>query len=170
MSNKKRTKKHNATKRARRFFNNVRVWSWESSVVHNGSRLVEARAKINMVWRALGQKQLDAILTHSNNWVVTCRALCELNNDVWIETESRSAKDVKVNELGDEFERMREAVLACVNIEHVVDVGWIIQSFNAIDRIDSDVELKHLGEVSELRRLNWHHSRDIYAEVNNVAA
>ena len=162
MSKKKRTKKHDPNKRARRFFSNVRIWSWESTVASEGERFANAECKTGMIWRHLSQKHVNGIVARTHNWVVCCRALCRLKGDVWVESEIRSARNIRVNDLAEEFDRMRIEVLNSVQLAHVVDVGWIIQSFHENDRIDDLIEIAHQGEVTEERAKAWAKSNETY--------
>lgn len=162
MSNKPRKKKHNAFKRAQRLLSNTRIWSWESTAVTDVQRIAYGETKVGMFWRQLGQKQVKSIVARPQNWVICCRALCELNGDIWVESEFRSLRSVCVNDLYDEFESMRLDVIKAQRKDHIVDVGWIIQTFDKDDRIDSNLELYECGEVTEMRRNNWHLSVETY--------
>ena len=148
-------KKNQHRLRAMRLMNNITLFSWESSEVIEGSRTCTALAKISHVTRQLNQKNVNLIATHRLNWVIVCRAICSVNNDAWIETEIRSVKDICVNELADEYDNMREAVLASVNSKQVVDLGWLAQSFDKNNPIDTNLELKHLGIVDSHRKAAW---------------
>lgn len=108
--------------------NNITLYSWESSEIIEGSRTSTAIAKIGPVKRQLTQKQVNLITTHRLNWSICCRAICEVNNDRWIETEIISVKDLKINDLAEHYEVMREQVLAAVNTKSILDLGWICQS------------------------------------------
>lgn len=162
MSKKKRNKKHNQVKRARRFFSNVRIWSWESTVVTDGARYAHGECKAGFVWRDLDQKTVNAIVKRNHNWVVCCRALCMSGGKTWVESEIRSARDIKVNELSDEFEKLRKEVLDAQRLDHVIDVGWIVQTFGEKDRIDDLIECAHLGPITKERAEAWAESNKTY--------
>ena len=148
-------KHHNAFARAQRVFSNVRLWSWES-MREDGTQIAHGMARIGYVWRDLGQSQVTGIVSMPNNWVIICRALCELNGKTWVEDERRSARQLKVNDFELIYREMRAGVLASVNRAHVQDVGWIIQSFGSNDRIDDDrLPLFQLGDTSQERRVQW---------------
>lgn len=159
-------KKHNPNKRAQRFFSNARLWSWESMVDElTGMRISHGEAKAGFVWRQLSQSQADNLTHRNNNWVIVCRALCVAGDKVWTEESIRSARDIKVNDFADIYEEMRAEVMAAVQERHVVDCGWIAQSFGKNDRIDNkQLPLIHLGEASEERRMAWHLARQIEAK------
>lgn len=148
-------KHHNAFKRCQQVFSNVRLWSWES-MRENGQQTAYGMARVGFVWRDLNQQQVSNIVSHSNNWIIVCRALCRLGDDEWIESEMIAAHSMKVNDFQDEYRRMREGVLASVNRQHVVDVGWIVQSFKDIAKLDDEkMPLFEKGRVSEERRNQW---------------
>lgn len=148
-------KHHNALKRCQTVFSNVRLWSWES-MRENGIQTAYGMARVGFVWRDLNQQQVSNIVSHSNNWIIVCRALCRLDYDEWIESEMIAAHSMKVNDFQEEYRRMREGVLASVNRKHVVDVGWIVQSFKNIAKLDDEsLPLFEKGRVSEERRNQW---------------
>jgi len=150
-------KQHNAFKRAQTAFSNVRLWSWES-MREDGTQIAHGMARIGYVWRDLDQQQVTGIIAKPNNWVVICRALCELNGETCIEDERRSAQHLKVNDFEMIYREMRAGVLASA-IEagaQVQDVGWIIQSFGKADKIDNDdLPLFQIGKASQERRERW---------------
>lgn len=148
-------KHHNAFKRCQNVFSNVRLWSWES-MREDGTQIAHGMARVGFVWRDLNQQQVSSIVDKSNNWIIVCRALCRLGNDEWIESEMIAAHSMKVNDFQAEYRRMREGVLASVNRKHVVDVGWIVQSFKDIAKLDDEsLPLYEKGKVSEERRSYW---------------
>ncbi len=153
---KKRRKQHNPDKRAQRFFNNVRLWSWESMRDEaEDIRIAHGEAKVGMVWRGLNQQQVTDLANKNNHWAICCRALCKAGDDEWVETSIRSGKNLKVNDFAEIYDQMRAEVMASVQERHVYDCGWIVQSFNQIDRTDSSFELKYLGEATYERRMQW---------------
>ena len=164
MSKKKRNKKHNSELRAKRFFSNVRIWSWESTARTEDMRIAHGEAKLGMFWRDLDQKTVNSIVARPSNWVICARAVCRLRDDVWIETEIRSAKNIRVNDMADEFEKMRKEVLKAQKLCHVVDVGWIIQTFDKKDRIDDLIETVHIGPVTTERQEDWKISNEAYEQ------
>lgn len=159
MSKKIRTRKqHNAHKRAQRVFNNVRLWSWESAR-EDGLQVAHGMARIGHVWRDLTQQQVAGIIDHPNNWIIICRALCLAGDTEWVETEARAARHVRVNIFEDIYADMRNQVFESVQRRHVIDCGWIIQSFSDVARIDDEkLPLFELGASSEARREKWHTS------------
>lgn len=148
-------KQHNTFKRCQNVFSNVRLWSWESER-ENGVQTSTGMARIGFVWRYLNQLQVSNIVSHSNNWVVICRALCRLDDQEWIESEMIAARQMKVNDFQDEYKKMRAGVLASVNRKQVIDVGWIVQSFKDVSVLDDEtLPLFERGQVSEDRRCKW---------------
>lgn len=141
--------------RAKRLMQNVLLQSWESSEVLEGDRTCQGIAKIMGVERQLNQRDVNLIVKQRLNWTICCRALCELNGEVWVETEIVAAKDIMVNDFAEHYDKMREQVLACVNKVHVVDVGWICHTFGNKQILDTNFELTWLGEVSDERRQAW---------------
>lgn len=163
-------KHHNAFKRCQNVFSNVRLWSWES-MRDDGVQTAHGMARVGFVWRDLNQQQVSNIVSHSNNWIIVCRALCRLGDDEWIESEMIAAHAMKVNDFQNEYRRMREGVLASVNRKHVIDVGWIVQSFKDIAKLDDEtLPLFELGKVSEERRSYWLMTDSTIAEELRLSA
>jgi hypothetical protein len=148
-------------KRALRVMGKVTLWSWESSFVSEGVRISSGTARIMGLERSLNQSNVDLITRQQLNWAVSSRALCKLNDEVWVESEICSVRNINVNELADYYQQMRELVLESVQKRHVVDVGWICQTFSKKDVVDSNFELMHLGEITEIRKYNWNKSTEI---------
>lgn len=169
MSTKKRNKKHNPDKRAQRFFSNTRLWSWETMRDSKGQRLSHGEARCGFVWKPLSQREVDNLITRNNNWAVCCRALCHVNGSTWIESEIRSARDIKVNDFADLYDDLRNAVLSQVRLSHVVDVGWIVQSFGKFDRTDSNFELVYQGEITQERAERWAEQNKTYRQEAKAA-
>ena len=163
---RKPNQKASHAKRAKRLMGNVRLTSWESSFVLSGEgiRTSYATAKVMGVERVLDQGQVNLIVKQRLNWVVVCRALCELNGDMWIESEAVSIKDFKINDLADHYEKMREQVMASVNKRQVVDVGWICHTFRQKSPIDDNLELKDVEPITEERRNAWQYMEEKVTE------
>lgn len=157
MSKKKRNKKHNPNKRAQAVFNNTRLWSWESMIEEDGTRISYGEAKIGFNWIPLSQKQVNAVVINNNNWTICCRAYCRnaATNEEWLETSIRTIIDVKINDLSNLYAEMRDEVIETLReadeLNTIIDVGWILNSFGASSRIDSGFELAHQGEPSSER-------------------
>lgn len=163
---KKKRKQHNPDKRAQRFFNNTRLWSWESMIDQSGSRISHGEARCGFVWKPLSQKEVDSLIRRNNNWVICCRALCVAGDKEWIESEIRSARDIKVNDFSFMYDELRDAVLSQVQKRHVIDVGWIVNSFGKNDRIDSNFELAYQKTdlLLEQRQKQWRILDETYKE------
>ena len=163
---KKKRKQHNPNKRAQRFFSNTRLWSWESMIDQNGSRISHGEARCGFVWKPLSQKEVDSLIIRNNNWVICCRALCRTNDSVWIESEIRSARDIKVNDFSFMYDELRDSVLSQVQKRHVIDIGWIVHSFGKDDRIDSNFELAYQDTdlPLDVRQKQWGILNETYKE------
>lgn len=142
-------------KRASRLLGDLTFWSWESSTVTDGTRTCTAIGKVMGVQRNLDQSAVNTAVQQRLNWVVVCRALCEVNGEVWVESEIRSVRDLKLNDIGEHYEAMRDGVIASVNTRSIVDIGWLCQSFTKTDKVDTNLDLLYLGEVTQQRREAW---------------
>lgn len=165
----KKRKKHNPQKRAKRLSNNVRLWSWETSTDSDGTREAHAEAHNGFIWQPLMHEDVRTLIQMTNNWIVISRALCELNGEVWVEQEARSIKQSKIEEFEDIYQDMQMEVLKSVQTRHVIDCGWIIQSFGKTNRIDDEkLPLIYLGEISEERREIWRSIWDSKQETSRI--
>ena len=152
---KVRTKKYDKHKRAQLFFSNCRLWSWET-MIDDGIRYSHGEVYRVPIWQELTQKQVAGLKSKNNNWVVCCRVICiDKNGESYIDSDSRSLRGVKLNELAPIYEQMLTEVLECIPSEDIVDIGWICQSFNKVDKVDTDFFMKHLGEITVERRAKW---------------
>lgn len=159
MPKKSRTKKkHNSFKRATRLFSNATIWSWESMTDPHDvqQRISHAEANVGFVTRSLNQDQVQKIVDRPHNWVLCCRSLCWTGSgDPWVEHDALSFRNLRINELVEHYDEMRKYILTQCQYQHIYDIGWIIQTFNKNDKIDNGLELRNVGEATELRRTLW---------------
>jgi len=119
-------------------------------------RISHAEAMIGYVMRPLVQKQVQMIVSKPNNWVICCRSLCWTGSgDPWVEEDSVSFRNTRVNELVEHYDEMRKYIMTQCQYRQIYDVGWIIQTFDKNDKIDSGLSLYGLGEVNKLRQQIW---------------
>lgn len=133
-------------------------------VDENGTRISHGEARCGFVWKPLSQREVDNLIVRNNNWVICCRALCSNGSDTWIETEIRSARDIKINDFAFMYDDLRNEVLSAVQLRHVIDVGWIVHSFGKESRIDDGFELAYPLEVTEERQARWAALNETYHE------
>jgi len=163
MSNKKSGgKKHNADKRATKFFQNARLWSWESQST-NGKRFVEAETKCCISWTALTPRIANKVVASTNNWLVCCRAVLMFpDGSTAIESEEVQCRNKKVNDFAEVYDEMRARVLASAQEAHIVDVGWICQTFQTQAQLDKiNIERVHVEPVTILRQMQWQENKDV---------
>ena len=163
MSKKKRVRKHDADRRATKFFQNVRLWSWESNTGEDGKRFVEAETKLCVMWDALTPRVANRIVSSTNNWLVCCRAvLMFADSTTAIESEEVQCRNKKVNDFAEVYDEMRARVMATAQEAHIVDVGWICQTFQTQAQLDRiDIERVHVEPVTVLRQLHWQQQKDV---------
>lgn len=148
-------KHHNAHKRLQRFLSDVRLWTWESEG-EGEKRPLRGVIFAGMVQKSLSLKQAESILVKTNNWIVCCRALCVSGNDTWIESEIRAARQVKIADFEEIYKQMRQQVFESVQRRHVIDCGWIVQTYQDNKKIDDEgLVMFGLGKTSAQRQANW---------------
>ena len=157
----RKPKKHDADKRATRFFQNARLWSWESQTKNN-ERIVEAETKLCVHWQDLSPRVSNKVVSSTNNWLVCCRAILLFQDGTTaIESEEVQCRNKKVNDFTEIYDEMRARVLASAQEAHIVDVGWICQTFGSQKQLDKiEIDRVHIGSVNILRQLHWRENKD----------
>ena len=158
MSNKPRKKKHNPTKRAMDFFNaRFRVWTWEADRAEDDHQVAYAQKYMGGFWRDVGPKITGGVLVHPQNWAVCIRALCWTGQgDSWVEEVTVTCRNTKLQDLESVYLPYRDEVLAACQLRHVIDCGWLAQTFSKRDPADSDRwAMIELGAVTEQRQAIW---------------
>lgn len=150
-------KSHNPHKRAQRFFGRSRVWSWESDIDADGTRIAYAESFHGLGWVPLSPDVTAHLVRRPQNWIVCCRAACLAPDGTeWIETEIRQARSLALNELEELYREMHAAVLACVHPAHIIDVGWIAHTWRDNTLLDDDRwYLQRLCPFDPARRQAW---------------
>lgn len=158
-SAKSKRKTYNPDKRAQRFFSNTRLWSWESDLDRETStRISYGEVRYANVWRPLNTRQVQELITRVNNWVVLYRALCWFEG--WAQPEvvhtSYTMKNVAIKDFKGIHDQLKEETLEKVQTRHIVDAGWLVQSFGRMPRTDDPkLPLVGLPEASEEHRTAW---------------
>lgn len=162
--------KKNHLKRMQAYFaGNVRMWRWES--VHDPQEKQDNIHYVNMEVRKSPMmknyiRQRTSLIPQMANypmdWMLCCRALCKSNNDVWVETEMVSFKNMALTSFSDHYFDMRDKVLDAVQRRHIIDLGWIAHTTNKkTTSLDSNWELYALGEPTEERQMLWNYSEKL---------
>lgn len=153
----KKRKHNNPHKRGQRFFGRSRLWSWESELDADRTRIAYAEGRFGAGWVSIPPDVVRALVARPQNWIVCCRALCQQGDgDEWLETEIAEVRDLQLNNLEPIYADMRKGVLASVHPAHVIDVGWIAQTWRNASQTDSDRwYLAHTGQSAEIRRKAW---------------
>ena len=160
---KPRRKRHNPHKRARQFFGNTRIWTWEADRGADDSQLATAQARTARGWETLTGRVAQAVTEYPNNWIICVRALCATATDTWVEDETRIVRDVALSDFSGLYMELRKEVLSAQRLDQVVDVGWIAGTFTKEAR-DHELVMHGLGTVTESRQAVW---RRVNEEVIN---
>ena len=151
---KPRRKRHNATKRARQFFGNVRIWTWEADRSNTDQQFATVQARTARGWETLTGRVAQAVTEYPNNWIICVRALCRAGGETWVEDETRIIRDVALSDFSGLYMDLRREVLAAQRIDQVIDVGWIAGTFTKEAR-DHELVMHGLGTVTESRQAVW---------------
>lgn len=169
---KKRNKKHNPTKRAQDFFNaKFRVWTWEADRAKDGEQVAYSQKYMGGFWRDVGPNITSGVLARPQNWAVCIRALCWTGQgDPWIEEVSVICRNTKLQDLESVYLPYRAEVLNACQTRHVIDCGWLAQTFSKRDPADSDRwAMIKMGGVSAERQAVWQQVNTDQAERRQAA-
>lgn len=153
-----RKKRHNGMKRAQRFFNRTRIWTWEADRdPRDDTQRAIAEARTIRGWERLDGDVANAIVRHRHNWIICVRALCQNIHGVeWVEEEVRIARNVPLNDFQDLYLELRAEVLKAQRLDQVIDVGWICGTFGDSRTPDDEaLSLHGIGKPSKERQATW---------------
>lgn len=153
----KQRKRHNGTRRAKTFFNQkFRVWTWEADRDSKGQSAY-AQKHMGTFWREVDVPTTEAVLSRPQNWCVCIRALCWTGSgNPWIEDITFIARDLRLQDLEGEYLPRRDEVLAACQTRHVVDCGWLAQTFSGQVPADKDNwSMIKVGDVTRERMGRW---------------
>lgn len=151
-------RKHDPNKRAQNFFKGCRLWSWESEH-ENGHPISHGVTRRGFLWANLTQKQVDGIVAMQNSWILCVRSAMRWpDGTIATQQETVIVPNVKINELAEHYEKMRESVYQASVQSALFDMGWI-----ATPKLDlkhneaalTKFELFELGQYTKLRQLRF---------------
>lgn len=153
----------------------LRSWRWESDFdPETFVSIGNVHVRKGMFWSAADQEDLDDLITKSHRLVVCIRAVCMNGSDSWeITSELRPAIAVKVPELEKLYFDLRKELLEDVQKRHIVDVGWIIQTYTQPKQIENDRWWRYaMGAASKERQELWRYYHNVvkYEDEKEVAA
>ena len=110
--------------------NIFRSWRWESEYTPDSST-GHIRIKSGLVWSMPGQLGLADFLMNRHQFAVAIRAtMMTPDGDSWGLSSLLYPEGVlMINEFEDVYQEQRIALLEGVKTEHIVDVGWVIQTY-----------------------------------------
>ena len=157
----KKRKAYDPNKRAQRFFSNTRLWSWESRLDKNGEATSHAEVRRGGMWQQLNQNQVDGVRKHSNNWTVCYRFLMMYDDgEVRLHSEFGSFRNTKLIDLSTTVGKFRQSLLSKIQRRHILDSGWLAQSFLSDPRDNEGFENHDLDGATEERRMLWSYAQE----------
>lgn len=88
-------------------------------------------------------KMRDAIIEHRGDWIIQLGLICQDSDDNYYSKETYlTAKDTRINELTDDYQRERDALCDSGNANHTIDFGWVIKPYSAslARRVENETE------------------------------
>ena len=157
-------KAYDKNKRAQRFFSNTRLWSWESRIEPDGSPTSHAEVKRGAIWQPLSQNQVDGIRKNNNNWTVCYRILTQYDDgEVRLHSEFDSFRNSKIIDLGVTVGKFRQSLLSKIQKRHILDAGWLAQSFLSDPRDNEGFENYDLDDATDERKMLWNYGQESLA-------
>lgn len=117
-----------------------RLWRWESefdpvSLVSIGN----IEKKLAFAWIAATWADLERATDKSHKLAVCIRVVCMNDTDTWeTSKELRPSGNVKISDVEEVYFQERKELVEEQNKAHIVDVGWVIQTYSNPNQIDND--------------------------------
>lgn len=117
-----------------------RSWRWESEFDEKTlESLGNIQTKKGIVWTASDWNDLADFTNKKHRFAVCIRAVCMNDSEEWGVSELiYPDQQIKIEELEDFYFEHRKALLEDVQTRHIVDVGWVIQTYSNFNQVDND--------------------------------
>lgn len=116
-----------------------RGWRWESDYTEDNHSIGVIEVKRGFVWMAPDRMDIVEYMGKRHMLAICARAICMNDQDTW-EISSQFYPDLPC--LIDDFEEFyfnhRTELLEGVQKQHIVDVGWVIQTYSNPRQVESD--------------------------------
>ena len=145
----------------------VRLYSWESERTAS-DEFVNAMVKMSFGWIDVDGKMSFNLTKQSRNWTLILRTILWYpDGNVDIKTAVTHERGVKLDDLEELSKKMRCEVIKTSKLEHIVDIGWIAQTFDKTPNI-GELDEYDMGEITEERQMLWNASWN--EEVKQIVA
>ena len=98
------------------------------------------------------------VINMPRNWTLILRVILWYpDGNVDIQTAIAHKHNVNLNTLEEESKVMRAEIIKHAKMEHIVDIGWLAETFDKTPR-DTGQDMVDLGEITEERQQLWNFS------------
>lgn len=117
-----------------------RLWRWESEFsLETFDSLGNIEKKLAFAWISATWADLERAITHQHKYAICIRALCMNDEASWeITKELRPEGKLKVSDMEEMYFEERIELLNDVQKAHIVDAGWVIQTYSDPRQIEND--------------------------------
>lgn len=146
-----------------------RSWRWESEFDEKTFESIgNIQTRKGIVWTASTWNDLADFTNKKHLFAVCIRAVCMNESEEWgVSSIIYPDQKIKIAELEDFYFDYRKALLSEVQTRHIVDVGWVIQTYANRNTVEGD-KWWQVGSIkaSKERQELWRY----YHNVVKVAA
>lgn len=117
-----------------------RLWRWESEFDPvTLDSLGNIEKKLAFAWVAATWNDLARAVKNNHRLAVCIRVVCMNDREDWeVSKELRPDNVMRVPELEEFYFQERLDLVKSQNKAHIVDVGWVIQTYSNPNQIDND--------------------------------
>ncbi len=135
----------------------ARMWSWESDR-GTEAQFVSAQVKMAFGWVTVDGQLAMPIVRQARNWMLMLRVILWYpDGKVDIQTAITHKRGVNLNALEEESKAMRAEIIKTAKMEHIVDIGWLAETFDKVPR-DTEQDMHEIGDITEQRQMLWNYS------------
>lgn len=116
-----------------------RLWRWESEFNEAGESMGNIEKKMGFCWTKAGWSDLAKAVNGTHKLAVCIRAVCMNDSDTWgVSEDFYPDQPLKVNEIESFYFEQRNGLLSGIQKAHIVDVGWVIQTYSQFKQVDNE--------------------------------
>lgn len=116
-----------------------RGYRWESDFNESFESMGYLEIKKGFFWEAPEMNDLREYIDRKHNLAICVRAICMNETDEWgISEQYYPDKPCKIDEFEKYYFDNRKAMLDQIQKQHIVDVGWVIQTYSKFNQVDND--------------------------------
>lgn len=142
-----------------------RFWTWESEFnPQTGDSDGNLRIKRSIVWDLVTALEVHNFKNMSHKLAICIRIECMNVSAAWgIPTVFYPAELIKISEMEDFYKEQRKQLLEQVQYRHIVDVGWVLQTYSNRNQVENDTWWQ-VGDkpITEERQQLWRYYHNTF--------